>query len=168
MKKAVLATLIGAALFSGATLAADQGSDFDRVEARYIDASDFDGDAFGLNGRVMLDESIYLTGDYIHTSDHGLSSDQALVGVGYKHDFTEQLAGFVDANLAYADASGIDDDYGYAVQAGAVYRLNEAVEFGGLVRHLDIYEDDYQQFEPFQYHVELDLFYQTHQMVPDE
>ena len=68
MKKAVLATLIGAALFSGATLAADQGSDFDRVEARFIDFGD-DVDGFGLDGRVMLSESIYFTADYSQLSE---------------------------------------------------------------------------------------------------
>lgn len=146
MKKAVLATLIGAALFSGATLAADQGSNFDRVEARYIDLNDFDGDTYGVSGRMMLNESIYLTADYIHQSYRSVSLDQIMAGVGYKHDFSEKLAGFVDINGAYADGSGGYDESGYAVQAGGVYRLNPAVEFSGLVRHVDIDEDN-QEFE---------------------
>ncbi|MEL7798308.1 MULTISPECIES: porin [Idiomarina] len=147
MKKAVLATLIGAALFSGATLAADQGSDFDRVEARYIDYSDIDG--FGLNGRAMLSESIYFTADYSRLSEGGFDLDEILAGVGYKHDFSEKFTGFADVNLYYADAQDIDDDTGYAVQVGGVYRLNPAVEFSGLVRHLDndIIGDSEQEYE---------------------
>ena len=138
MKKAVLATLIGAALFSGATLAADQGSDFDRVEASYIDYSDIDG--FGLNGRAMLSESIYFTADYSRLSEGDVDLDEVLAGVGYKHDFSEQFTGFADVNLYYVDVDApvlSNDDTGYAVQVGGVYRLNPAVEFSGLVRHFD-------------------------------
>jgi len=152
MKKAVLATLIGAALFSGATLAADQGSHFDRVEARYIDYSDIDG--FGLSGRAMLSESIYFTADYSRLSEGSLDQDEILAGIGYKHDFSEKFTGFADVNLAYVDVdfdvngqSMGDDDTGYAVQVGGVYRLNPAVEFSGLVRHIDIDSDDAQQYE---------------------
>ncbi|MBL4856562.1 MAG: porin [Idiomarina sp.] len=152
MKKAVLATLIGAALFSGATLAADQGSHFDLVEARYIDFGD-DVDGFGLDSRVMLSESIYFTADYSHTSVSSLDMDEILAGVGYKHEFSEKFTGFADVNLAYMDVdfdvngqSYGDDDTGYAVQIGGVYRLTPAVEFSGLVRHIDVDDDD-QQFE---------------------
>lgn len=155
MKKAVLATLIGAALFSGASLAADQGSNFDRLEARYIDYSD-NGDGFGLSGRVMLNESIYFTADYAHTSEGILDIDEVLAGVGYKHDFSEKFTGFADVNLSYVDFDASfngqsfgDDDIGYAVQVGGVYRLNPAVEFSGLVRHIDndTFGDSDQQFE---------------------
>ena len=151
MKKAVLATLIGAALFSGATLAADQGSNFDRLEARYIDYSD-NGDGFGLSGRVMLNESIYFTGDYAHTSEGSLDLDEVLAGIGYKHEFSEKFTGFADVNLYYVDADfqvDSDDDTGYAVQVGGVYRLNPAVEFSGLVRHIDndIFVDSEQEYE---------------------
>ncbi|MCK7458420.1 porin [Idiomarina aminovorans] len=150
MKKAVLATLIGAALFSGATLAADQGSNFDRLEARYIDYSDIDG--FGLSGRVMLNESIYFTGDYAHTSESSLDVDEILAGIGYKHEFSEKFTGFADVNLSYMDYDAqlaSDDDTGYAVQVGGVYRLNPAVEFSGLVRHIDndIFVDSEQEYE---------------------
>ena len=139
MKKAVLATLIGAALFSGATLAADQGSDFDRVEARFIDFGD-DLDGFGLDARVMLSESIYFTADYSSLSQGNADLDEILAGIGYKHDFSEKFTGFADVNLYYVDADfqvDSDDDTGYAVQVGGVYRLNPAVEFSGLVRHVD-------------------------------
>ncbi|WP_404396257.1 porin [Idiomarina loihiensis] len=151
MKKAVLATLIGAALFSGATLAADQGSHFDRVEARYIDYSD-DGDGFGLDGRVMLSESIYFTADYSQLSEGDADFDQIFAGVGYKHDFSEKFTGFADANLYYVDVDAplvSDDDTGYAVQVGGVYRLNPAVEFSGLVRHIDndVFADSEQEYE---------------------
>ncbi len=146
MKNTLLALLVGSALISGTALAEEQGSYFDRVEARYVDLEDYEPDVYGLSGRMMLNDSFYLTADYYHHSYNSASLDQILAGVGYKYDINEQFAAFIDINGAYADGSNDYDESGFAIQTGGIYRLNNAIELSALVRHVDI-ETDSQEFE---------------------
>ena len=149
MKKAVWLSLV-TTIFSGAALAQDASVStdtyFDRVEARYVDFEDYEPDVFGLSARAMLTDDIYITGDYFHHSYSGASLDQVIAGIGYKYDFSEQFSAFADVNGGYADGSGGYDESGYALQAGTVYRLNESVEFSGLLRHVE-FDENTQELE---------------------
>jgi opacity protein-like surface antigen len=146
MKKLVL-TAVLSTLFTAQAFAADtdEGGHFNRVEAKYVDVSDYDADVYGLSFKKSFD-SFYVTADYLRHDNDLAELDQFFVGVGYKHEFSNQVTGFADINYAKADAGSSYDESGYSVQAGAIYELNKNVEFSALVRHADV-EVDAQEFE---------------------
>lgn len=147
MKKLVLAGVLGS-LFAAPSFAADNenGGHFNRVEARYVSFDDYDPDVYGLSGRSSFSDDFYVTADYFRHSYDGASLNQAIVGVGYKHQFSGAVTGFVDGNLGYADGSGGYDESGYAVQTGLVYSLNDSFELSALLRHID-FDTDTQEYE---------------------
>lgn len=147
MKKLLLASVLGSILAAPA-LAADVATDshFNRVEARYVSFDDYDPDVYGLSGRAAFSDDFYVTADYFRHSYDGASLNQMIAGVGYKHQFSNDVAGFVDGNLGYADGSGGYDESGYAVQTGLVYSLGDSFELSALLRHSD-FDTDTQEYE---------------------
>ena len=126
MKKLLIAAAIASTGLAGTAAAApmDEGSYFDRVEARYFEVeSGYDADVFGISARKSFANDFYFTADY-YRHDHDLAGhlNQIFAGVGYKHSFTNKFDGFADVSFANADGSNGYSESGYSVQVGGVYR----------------------------------------------
>ncbi len=149
MKKLLAGVAIASTAFAAtATAQVNEGSYFDRVEARYFEVeSGYDADVYGISARKSFANDFYFTADYYrHDHDLGGHLNQIFAGVGYKHALSDKFTGFVDVNYANANGSNGYSENGYSVQLGGVYRQSNNLEFSALVRHADV-ELDSQEFE---------------------
>lgn len=132
MKRAFIALALAAALPMSAT-AAERSYSF--VELDYVHLNS-NADGFGLRGAVEFGESgVYgLAGYNSIDVDAGIFSfdaDAWELGVGYKHQISDNLDWLAEAAYAEADAVGTSID-GYRVSTGL--RGNMSENFEGLIK----------------------------------
>ena len=96
---------------------------------------------------------MYLTGRYGQLSEDEYGVDGELdyisAGVGYRYGLTATTDFFSELTYEYVDidvdagfASAEADDNGYGITAGIRSMLSEQFELRGVIRYIDIEEDD--------------------------
>jgi len=118
---------------------------FNYVKAGYTaqepDYIGVDQTGFEVAGAYEINESFYLAGKYIATSDDDLDSVRGTIGVGYKMDLTDNTAMFFQLDYAAIEFdqvnSGTFDDSGFQVGLGVRSFVGESFEVNGAIHYLD-------------------------------
>ncbi|MGB0834068.1 MAG: outer membrane beta-barrel protein [Psychrobium sp.] len=156
MKKLLISTAL---VFASTPLLATESPQWNTASISYqkTDADDADFRGFALDGTVLVNENVYLTGDASSTSDdvRGLDIDyrRFSLGVGYQFAVNETTDFFTQ--LTYEDLSlkaSRNNDYleidgnGYGVTAGLRSMYYDRVEMLGSVGFVEIENDEELEF----------------------
>lgn len=137
-------TLLTVAAISGMSSAALAASpDWRFVEGGYTNAelgnADFDG--LNVSGVYLLENNIYVTGEYRMLDESGVDLDMTTLGVGYRMPLNASTDAYFGANFERIDVENYDDN-GYSVNAGVRSMISEQVELLGELGYYDVDDGD--------------------------
>ncbi len=142
MRKSILlssALIAGSMSFS----ALADSPDWRYVEGGYAlldtDATEFDG--AGVNAKYLLQNNIYLNGEYSNVTDNGFDINMATAGVGYRMPLNGNTDAYVGANFERIDTDAADEN-GYSVNTGVRSMVTQEVELMGEVGYYDVDDGD--------------------------
>ena len=137
-------TLVAALLASTTSLTAlaANSPDWKFVEAGYTkmdidDNESFEPDGFTVNGKYLLNNNIYLNGEYSSFEEGGFDFDMLTLGAGYRLPVNATTDAYFGVNFERID-NNVDDETGYSVNAGLRSMITEQVELNGEVGYFDI------------------------------
>ncbi|WNC69402.1 hypothetical protein RI845_04440 [Thalassotalea nanhaiensis] len=149
--------------------ASEQITNRDFIQASY-EQTDYDEylslSGYSLLGSKKVTENIYITAEYISLSDDidiffddlGVDQTEISLGAGYTYTFNEKTEIFVHLAIANIEVKSgevlgdffneepmetvkfKEDDTGYDLNIGAVYRFNESWEGSLILNHKDVIE----------------------------
>lgn len=136
-----LLTVVALSGISSAAMAASPSWRF--VEGGYtngdIGRGDFDG--IDVGGVYLLENNVYVTGEYKMLDDSGTDLDMTTVGLGYRMPLNATTDAYFGANFERIDVES-DDDNGYSVNAGVRSMVSEQVELLGQIGYYDVDDGD--------------------------
>lgn len=104
-----------------------------------IGRADFDG--LDIGGTYLLENNIFVTGEYSMLDESGGDLDLLSMGLGYRFVINSSTDAYVGANFERADFEGYDEN-GYSVNAGVRSMLTDQVEVLGEIGYYDLDDGD--------------------------
>ncbi len=104
--------------------------DFDNNES-------FEPDGLAIESKYLLNQNVYLNGEYRFFEENSFDFDMLTVGAGYRMPLNATTDAYFGANLERVDLDG-DDDTGYSLSAGVRSMITEQVELMGEVGYYDV------------------------------
>lgn len=137
-------SLLAVVTLSGISSSAMAASpDWRFVEGGYTNADigrgDFDG--IDVGGVYLLENNVYVTGEYKMLDDSGTDLDMTTVGLGYRMPLNATTDAYFGANFERIDVESYDDN-GYSVNAGVRSMVSEQVELLGQIGYYDVDDGD--------------------------
>ncbi len=132
---------VAATTLSSAAMAASPNWRF--AEGGYTNAeigrADFDG--LDLGATYLLDNNIYVTGDYSMLDESGTDLDLLTLGAGYRLPLNSFTDAYFGLNYERAEVEN-NEDSGYSLNAGVRSMVTEQVELQGELGYYDIDDGD--------------------------
>ncbi|WP_018982295.1 outer membrane beta-barrel protein [Salinimonas chungwhensis] len=113
------------------------------VEAGYseLDAGGADADGFTVAGKYLMDNNIYLNGDYKHFDESNVDFDMLTLGAGYRMPLTSRTDAYFGANFERVDTRASDDS-GFSLNAGIRSMIMPELELAGQLGYYDVDDGD--------------------------
>ena len=136
----VIAALVFSA-FAPTTLAA---VNWQFVEGGYsdLDAGYTDADGFTIASKYLMDNNIYLNGDYKHFDEYDADFSMLTLGGGYRMPLSSQTDAYFGANFERIDSDGYDDN-GFSLNAGVRSMVLPELELAGQIGYYDVNDGDF-------------------------
>ncbi|TQV89266.1 outer membrane beta-barrel protein [Aliikangiella coralliicola] len=110
------------------------------------DAVGGDLGGFELAGCYEFDQSLYLAGSHVLTSDRGLDLSTSSLGIGYQYGIADSTLLYTQLDWARVvmerDNAGKFDEPGYQLSVGVRSQVADSVELQAAIKHLDAGEVD--------------------------
>lgn len=98
-------------------------------------------DGVFIGGKYMLQDNIYLNGEFSLMGDGGYDFNTLTAGAGYRLPINGNTDAYFGANLERIDSDGYDDT-GYSLNAGLRSMLTPELEVNGELGYYDVNDGD--------------------------
>lgn len=140
-KSIILSSALIAGSFSFTALA--ESPNWRYVEGGYAlldtDAAEYDG--VGVNAKYLLQNNIYLNGDYTNVTDNGFDINTITAGAGYRIPLNGMTDAYVGVNFERVDTDAVEEN-GYSINTGVRSMVTPELELLGEVGYYDVDDGD--------------------------
>ena len=140
-QRITLLTAVIAGTLSCSALAASPNWQFAEAGYTNLDNDFVDFDGLSISSKYLLDNNIYLNGEYSDLSKDGYDLNRTTLGAGYRIPMNSTTDAYVGANYERVDTNLVDEN-GYSVNAGVRSMVTREVELMGQVGYYDVDDGD--------------------------
>lgn len=132
--------------FSAPVSMAAESVSYNYVDAGYVNfepdnaADDFSG--LGLRGSYLLNQNIFLTGEFNSTSMQSIDRADIAFGAGYRSPINEKSDFFGQLEYVTVDVDPNFDEDGFRLTGGVRVMMSDRFELRGALQYVDIENSD--------------------------